>query len=79
MKKEKIRTGKPPRHPLHEQRPHYYRSTIGQRSNLSDSLRPLNTPNCSQLDVSLTKRKCHSTAVPKCRKRSKLELQNNND
>ena len=73
MKKEKIRAGKPPRHPLHEQRPHYYRSTIGQRSNLSDSLRPLNTPNCSQLDVSLTKRKCHSTALPKCRKRSKSE------
>ena len=73
MKKENKRSRKPPRHPLHEQRPHYYRSTIGQRSNLSDSLRPLNTPNCSNLDVSLTKRKCHSTAVPKCRKRSKSE------
>ena len=73
LKKEKIKSGRPPRHPLHEQRPHYYRSTIGQRSNLSDSLRPLNTPNCSQLDVTLTKRKCHSTAVPKYRKRSKSE------
>ena len=68
-----MRSHKPPRYPLQNPRSNHHRGTISHKNILSDSLRPLHTPHCSNQNISSARRKYHSTAVPRNRKRSKSE------
>ena len=70
---EEVRSHKPPRYPLQNPRSNHHRGTISHKNILSDSLRPLHTPHCSNQNISSARRKYHSTAVPRNRKRSKSE------